>query len=176
MKYPLAVINRLMDVYGSDLLVGYDIACAFARTVAKSSLSQRVTDMRLNGIVPAFHGHGHNRGCQVYWHPRYFEGTGKEDFKGCERLFSASNHLASGTRLASVFHRRQAIEEFLQQWSRSKHEESGASIPSLLNRKRCDVRSRREFHLQQLQAGALHNPGRHGSTQYSLCEARRHNR
>ena len=127
MKYPLAIINRLMDVYGSDILVGYDITCAFARTVAKSSLSQRVKDLRLGGIVPAFHGHGHNRGCQVYWHPRYFDGAGKEDFEGCERLFSASNHLASGTRLASTFHRRQAIEEFFDHWNVLKHEESGKS-------------------------------------------------
>lgn len=159
MKYPLAIINRLMDVYGSDLLVGYDIACAFARTVAKSSLSQRVKDMRLSGIVPAFHGHGHNRGCQVYWHPRYFEGAGKEDFEGCERLFSASNHLASGTRLASAFHRRQAIEEFLQHWNRSKHEESGklTSCPFVASG---DVYLNREFHLQQLPTGTLNSRGR----------------
>lgn len=136
MKYPLAVINRLMDVYGSDLLVGYDIACAFARTVARSSLAERVKDMRLTGIVPAFHGHGHNRGCQVYWHPRYFEGAGKEDFEGCERLFSASNHLAPGTRLASAFHRRQAIEEFLQHWKQSKHEESGKYMTILIEASR----------------------------------------
>ncbi|KAH9834663.1 uncharacterized protein C8Q71DRAFT_873190 [Rhodofomes roseus] len=128
MKYPLAIIDRLMNVYGSDILVGYDIACAFARTVANSSLAQRAKDMRLTGIVPAFHGHGHNRGCQVHWHPRYFIGAGKEDFKGCERLFSASNHLASGTRLASAFHRHQAIVEFFSHWDDSKHAESGNFI------------------------------------------------
>ncbi|TFY51701.1 hypothetical protein EVJ58_g10428, partial [Rhodofomes roseus] len=128
MKYPLAIIDRLMNVYGSDILVGYDIACAFARTVANSSLAQRAKDMRLTGIVPAFHGHGHNRGCQVHWHPRYFIGAGKEDFEGCERLFSASNHLASGTRLASAFHRHQAIVEFFSHWDDSKHAESGNFI------------------------------------------------
>ncbi|TFY55866.1 hypothetical protein EVJ58_g7981 [Rhodofomes roseus] len=128
MKYLLAIINRLMDVYGSDILVGYDIACVFARTVAKSSLAQRAKDMRLTGITPAFHGHGHNRGCQVYWHPLYFEGAGKEDFEGCEQCFSASNHIASGTRLTSPFHRCQAIKQFFHHWDNIKHAKSGNFI------------------------------------------------
>ncbi|KAH9947990.1 hypothetical protein B0H21DRAFT_708025 [Amylocystis lapponica] len=34
-----------------------------------------------NCVVPAFHGHSHNRGCQVNWHPMYMEGVGKEDFE-----------------------------------------------------------------------------------------------
>lgn len=129
----MAIINRLMDVYGPDLLVGYDIACAFARTVAKSSLGPRAKAMHLTGIVPSFHGHGHNRGCQVHWHPLYFIGAGKEDFEGCERCFSASNHLASGTRLASAFHCRQAIEQFFDHWDDMKHAELGAYISSARN-------------------------------------------
>ena len=112
MKYLLAVINKLTDVYGPDLLVGYDIACAFSRTVVNSTLGPRVKAMGLTGIVPSIHGHGHNRRCQVRWHPLNLSGAGKEDFEGCKRCFSASNHLASGTRLASTFHRRQAIEQF----------------------------------------------------------------
>lgn len=39
------------------------------------------------------------------------EGTGLEDLKVCERMFHKSNELASGTRLATPFHRQQEIEE-----------------------------------------------------------------
>ncbi|OBZ67902.1 hypothetical protein A0H81_12134 [Grifola frondosa] len=96
MKYPLAIIDKLIDVYGSNVKIGYDIYCAFAKTLASSFLNERVTSVGISGVVPAFHGHSHNRGCQLYWHPLYMDGVGKEDFEGCERLFSESNALASG--------------------------------------------------------------------------------
>ncbi|OCH84141.1 hypothetical protein OBBRIDRAFT_786534 [Obba rivulosa] len=129
MKYPLAITNKLMDVYGADIKVAYDIACAFAKTLAKSSIGEHAKELRMSGVVPAFHDHGHNRGCQVYWHPLYLDGVRKEDFEGCERCFSESNALTSGTRLASAFHRHQAIEQFFGFWSEQKHIESGESWP-----------------------------------------------
>ncbi len=89
-------------------------------------LSARAKEKGLRCLVPAFHGHSHNRGCQVHFHPLYYAGAGKEDFEGCERLFSESNGLASGTRLATPFHRHQAIEEFAKFWSLQKHAETGA--------------------------------------------------
>ncbi|OCH84197.1 hypothetical protein OBBRIDRAFT_742013 [Obba rivulosa] len=128
MKYPLAIVNKLMDVYGLDIKVAYDIACAFMKTLARSSIGGRAEELRMTGVVPAFHGHGHNRGCQVYWHPLYMDGVGKEDFEGCKRCFSEFNALASGTRLASAFHRHQAIEQFFGFWSEQKHIESGSFI------------------------------------------------
>ena len=43
--------------------------CAFWTTLSKSSLGAETIAFRLKGVVPAFHGHAHNRGCQVHWHP-----------------------------------------------------------------------------------------------------------
>jgi len=60
MKYPLALVNKLMDVYGPDLALGYDIACGFAKTLRSSLLGPRAAQLHLSGIVPAFHGHSHN--------------------------------------------------------------------------------------------------------------------
>ncbi|RDX44104.1 hypothetical protein OH76DRAFT_1458094 [Lentinus brumalis] len=128
MKYPLAIINKLLEVYGPDVLVGYDIGCEFSKTLERSCLGMRAQEKGLKCIVPAFHGHSHNRGCQVQFLPLYFSGAGKEDFEGCERLFSESNALASGTRLATPFHRHQAIEQFATFWSYQKHAESGNFI------------------------------------------------
>ncbi|RPD53405.1 hypothetical protein L226DRAFT_548449 [Lentinus tigrinus ALCF2SS1-7] len=115
MKYPLAIINKLLEVYGPDILVGYDIGCEFSKTLHHSSLGPRIEEH-------------HNCGCQVRFHPLYFVGAGKEDFEECERLFSESNGLASGTRLATPFHRCQAIEEFAKFWSCQKHAKSGNFI------------------------------------------------
>ncbi|KAJ6632375.1 hypothetical protein B0H10DRAFT_2427108 [Mycena sp. CBHHK59/15] len=81
MKYLLAIIKSILDRYGKDVCIGYDIMCAFFKTLLRSSLGKRVVAMKLRGVVPAFHGHAHNRACQVGWLPLYVEGVGLEDFE-----------------------------------------------------------------------------------------------
>ncbi|KAJ6533369.1 hypothetical protein B0H10DRAFT_1859981 [Mycena sp. CBHHK59/15] len=128
MKYPLSMIKFLMDHYGAGVGIGYDIMCAFWKTLGRSSLGPGVRAMRFRGVVPAFHGHAHNRGCQIGWHPLYVDGVGLEDFEECERTFSLSNHLASSTRLATAFHRRQQIDEHFHFHDQDKHAASGNFI------------------------------------------------
>ncbi|KAJ6464986.1 hypothetical protein C8R45DRAFT_1107214 [Mycena sanguinolenta] len=128
MKYPLAVINRLLDTYGADAGVGYDIMCTFFKTLLRSSMGQRVVALHLRGVVPAFHGHAHNRGCQLGWHPLYVDGVGLEDFEECERTFCLSNNLATVTRHATPFHRQQQIDEHFNFHDADKHAASGNFI------------------------------------------------
>ena len=125
MKYPLAMVRYLLDHYGADIGLGYDIMCAFFKTLMRSTLKPNVTAMRLRGIVPAFHGHAHNRACQIGWHPLYVDGVGLEDFEECERTFAKSNHLASTTRLCTPFHRQQWIDEHFYFNDLDKHAASG---------------------------------------------------
>lgn len=125
MKYPLAIVNRLMDTYGPDICLGYDIMCAFAKTLSWSVLGQKKIAFRLHSVVPSFHGHAHNRGCQLNWHPMYTEGVGLEDFEECEQTFCKSNELASVTRLASVYHWQQHIDEHFTFHDQNKHAASG---------------------------------------------------
>ncbi|KDQ49650.1 hypothetical protein JAAARDRAFT_143120 [Jaapia argillacea MUCL 33604] len=108
-KYPLAMVDKLLTVYGEDICIGYDIGCALDRTIEKSSLGPRAKESRLRLVVGAFHGHAHNRGCQLNWHPLYIEGIGRSDLEGCERTFASSNAVAPATRHASKFHRHQGI-------------------------------------------------------------------
>ncbi|KAJ7823341.1 hypothetical protein B0H14DRAFT_3146087 [Mycena olivaceomarginata] len=89
---------------------------------------RRVMALRLRGVVPAFHGHAHNRECQLGWHPLYTQGVGLEDFEECERTFARSNNLASVTRLASAFHRKQQIDEHFDFHDQDKHANSGKFI------------------------------------------------
>ncbi|KAJ7267850.1 hypothetical protein C8J57DRAFT_1435830 [Mycena rebaudengoi] len=128
MKYPLALVKRLLDTYGADICLGYDIMCAFFKTLYRSSLRSDVVALRLQGVVPAFHGHAHNRTCQLGWHPLYVEGVGCEDFEECERTFSKSNNLASITRGQTPFHRQQTIDEHFQFNDHDKHAASGNFI------------------------------------------------
>ncbi|KAJ7119405.1 hypothetical protein C8R44DRAFT_624749 [Mycena epipterygia] len=128
MKYPLAMVKWMLDHYGGDIGLGYDIMCAFWKTLKRSSLGAKVTAMRWQGVVPAFHGHAHNRPCQIGWHPVYVDGVGLEDFEECEHTFSLSNHLAASTRLATTFHRQQQINEHFQFHDQDKHAASGNFI------------------------------------------------
>jgi hypothetical protein len=127
-KYPLAIVKKLIDTYGPDLGLAYDIACAFTKTLGSSSLGPEAKRHRLQGIVPAFHGHAHNRGCQVHWHPMYMDGTGLEDFEECECTFSRSNDLAPGSRLATPYHRHQQIEEHFMFHDQDKYAGSGTTM------------------------------------------------
>ncbi|KAI5990606.1 hypothetical protein EDD15DRAFT_2388740 [Pisolithus albus] len=108
-KYALAVTSKLLDAFGSDLGGGYDIGCRFKTTLASSTLGEQVRSLNYTSLVNAFHGHAHNRLCQLDNLTTYVEGLGLEDLEGCEHAFSKSNSLAPSTRYASIFHRRQAI-------------------------------------------------------------------
>ena len=132
MKYPIAIVDRLLELYGSDIGLAYDIMCAFIKTVTRSSLGAKVVGLRLHGVVPTFHGHAHNRGCQTNWLLLYVEGAGLEDFEECEQIFSKSNELASITRLTTPFHCQQQIDEHFKFHNNDKHASSGKSQSNLL--------------------------------------------
>ncbi|KAG1860775.1 hypothetical protein F4604DRAFT_2035060 [Suillus subluteus] len=111
MKYPIASVKKLMDVFGSNILYGYDIKCAFEKILLRSTLGDSAKRLNVQGVVPAFHGHAHNRLCQLQHHSKHKLGAGLEDFETCERVFSESNALASEIRNATEFHRHQALDE-----------------------------------------------------------------
>ncbi|KAF7981823.1 hypothetical protein HWV62_31947 [Athelia sp. TMB] len=113
-KYPLAVANLLLHTFGKDLGGGYDIGCKFKSTLLRSPLAPLVRDLNYTSLVGSFHGHAHRRLCQLSHLATYTKGLGDEDLEGCERAFSKSNELASTIRHASVFHRKQAIDNYFR--------------------------------------------------------------
>ncbi|KAJ7892561.1 hypothetical protein B0H14DRAFT_3081486 [Mycena olivaceomarginata] len=112
-KYGLAITNQLLQAFGPDLGIGYDIGCGFSSTVRDSPLGPLAEAMNLKMLVGAFHGHAHNQSCQLKHLATYVLGLGLEDLETCERFFSKSNGLARAVRYASVFHRRQPIVTYL---------------------------------------------------------------
>lgn len=106
-------------------LIGYDIGCAFKKTVEKSSIGPTVS---LRFVIPSMHGFAHNRACQLGHHPNYVPGAGLEDFETCERIFSASNECARLTRHATAFHRHQSLDAHFKQWDRDKYALLGTFI------------------------------------------------
>ncbi|KAL0567522.1 hypothetical protein V5O48_014471 [Marasmius crinis-equi] len=123
-KYPLAILDCFLSAcqeearrYGDNmpkgiLGVGYDLGCKLKATIEESPLSNLAAQEQLMMLIGILHGHAHNRLCQLLFLLIYVLGAGLENLEGCERYFSKSNALASVTRHASKFHRRQAITEY----------------------------------------------------------------
>ncbi|KAG2085421.1 hypothetical protein BD769DRAFT_1374346 [Suillus cothurnatus] len=120
-KYPLATINKLLDVFGDNQAIGSDIGCSLSKTVAASSIRDKAFNHKLSLSVNAFHGHAHNRKCQLQYHPMYLRGFGLEDLETCERIFASSNAAACLIRHASHFHYSQFLDLHFDQWDMDKY-------------------------------------------------------
>ncbi|KAJ7578621.1 hypothetical protein C8J56DRAFT_1111628, partial [Mycena floridula] len=118
MKYAIATLNHFFGILPPKMGGGYDVGCTFEVTLRNSRLGSRASEELYTSLVGLFHGYAHNRLCQLLKLVLYLSGVGLEDFETCERFFSLSNALASVTRHASIFHRRQAIVEY------SRHHDS----------------------------------------------------
>jgi len=95
-------------------------------TLMRSSLGTKAQELDLRMVVPAFHGHAHNRLCQLSNHILMSHGFGLEDLETCERVFAGSNAVARLTRHVTAFHRRQFIDMYFHQWDADKYENLGA--------------------------------------------------
>ncbi|KAJ7236971.1 hypothetical protein C8J57DRAFT_1529765 [Mycena rebaudengoi] len=113
-KYPIAIVEALLNALGEGLVGGYDIGCKNKGTIRRSPLGELAEALGYTSVVGAFHGHAHNRLCQLKFLVSYLVGMGIEDFEGCERYFGKSNALAGSTRYATVFHRQQDIVAYMR--------------------------------------------------------------
>ncbi|KAJ3871408.1 hypothetical protein F5051DRAFT_463789 [Lentinula edodes] len=94
------------------LCFSYDVGCTNSKTVHRSPLASLAKYMGYLPAVGTMHGYAHERACQLNFLLLYQNGAGLEDGETSEQYFSKSNSLASATRHASVFHRRQMITEY----------------------------------------------------------------
>ncbi|PCH43265.1 hypothetical protein WOLCODRAFT_47945, partial [Wolfiporia cocos MD-104 SS10] len=120
-KYPLAIVSKSLDVFGECILMGYDIGCEFEGTIRCSSLGWGWKEANCRCCVNAFHGYTHCYPCQMCNHLNVIEGAGIEDLETLERIFSASNNLASVTLHASASRRRVLIDTYFKQWDEEKY-------------------------------------------------------
>ncbi|KAJ7797030.1 hypothetical protein B0H14DRAFT_3093237 [Mycena olivaceomarginata] len=115
-KYPLAVVDSLIEHLGDNIGNGYDVGCDFQTTIKNSPLAARARQCNFRCLVGAFHGHAHNCLCQLCNLATYVLGLGCEDLEGCERFFSGSNGLAKSCRYASRFHQQQEITSYVKHY------------------------------------------------------------
>ncbi|KAG9086850.1 hypothetical protein FS749_003328 [Ceratobasidium sp. UAMH 11750] len=125
-KYPMAVVNKLITTHGDDIVIAYDIACSFFKTLMRSAKLARTFEIsRARMIIPAFHAYAHSRLCQLVWHPLWQSSLGLEDFEWCERVFSYSNAVARCTRHATRSMRHRFIELHFRRWDNDRYASIG---------------------------------------------------
>lgn len=103
-KYPIAIVNKLLDVFGEDLGVGYDVGYKFGTTLNNSPVRQKARELHYTSLVSIFHGHAHSRLCQLCNLGTYVREMGLEDLETCEHWFSKSNSLVASTQHMSPYH------------------------------------------------------------------------
>jgi hypothetical protein len=93
-KYGLAITNALMDAFGADLGMGYNIGCRFGTTIKNSHSAKCTMELNFKTLVRTFHDHAHNCLCQLKYLATHVFGLGLEDLEGNECFFSTSNGLS----------------------------------------------------------------------------------
>src|SRR5882724_2693575 len=58
-KYPLAMVEKMLDVFGSDLGGGFNIGCRFETMLNNSPLGPRAHALNHTTLVGSFHGYAH---------------------------------------------------------------------------------------------------------------------
>ncbi|KAJ7173820.1 hypothetical protein C8R46DRAFT_892483 [Mycena filopes] len=66
-KYPLAIFNELLKTCDANVGAGYDIGCGHCTTLWNSPLGHKALLKNFLMLVGAFHGHAHNRLCQLWF-------------------------------------------------------------------------------------------------------------
>ena len=77
-------MQELLNTFGADLGGSYDIGCKFATTLDRSVVGSLARGNNYRLLVGVFHGHAHNRRCQLCNLTTYVDGLGLEDLEGCE--------------------------------------------------------------------------------------------
>ncbi|EKM48880.1 uncharacterized protein PHACADRAFT_59495, partial [Phanerochaete carnosa HHB-10118-sp] len=100
-KYLLAIISKILENLGDDIMIAYDIGCTTETTVSRSSLGLKFCHKRAKFCISAFHAYTHNHVCQMHYHPNNIDGMGIKDVESLERGFGGSNQLAPIIRYMS---------------------------------------------------------------------------
>ncbi|KAK0437474.1 hypothetical protein EV421DRAFT_1907214 [Armillaria borealis] len=117
-KYPLAIVDQLLDLYGDDLGIGYDVGCKFGTTVLQSPLGEHAYALRFSSLVGLFHGHAHQCLCQTLFLATYVLGIGLKDLEGYrfDTFQNLSAFLCNNYRQALDILQEHPILEDLMKW------------------------------------------------------------
>jgi hypothetical protein len=107
--------------YNSDglpkALVLYDIACQFfkkfSERIRHSPYLSIPVGLTLDHAIGLFHIHGHQDHCFARYSPSYIPAAGQVDGEILETLWSQLNKVSGSTRTMTKFHRREMLDDHM---------------------------------------------------------------
>ena len=114
-----ALSNAMMFFSGiQTLLVMYDIACQYSKKAEDRFQEGRAhltwpEACIIFWAIGLFHIHGHQRDCFAKYAPNFIPGAGQVDGEIIETLWSPLNRIAGSTRAMSTSHRKEVIDDHM---------------------------------------------------------------
>ncbi|XP_059157024.1 uncharacterized protein LOC131941662 [Physella acuta] len=132
LAYPVYFLEKLVDNFqGSKLIISYDIACKLNKHLQKNNPALL---KKCQMMVPIFHCYGHQRQCQILYHPRRIEGVGLTDGEGIERLWSYLGKFSKICKEMKPETRQDMLSDGLLHFSERKKKNIGHSLVARLGR------------------------------------------
>ena len=120
----------------SRALLMYDVMCQYGVKLrarfARSGYLTMPAELEIAKGIGQFHVHGHKPECYPRFSPNFIPGVGQLDGEIIETLWASLNHIAPSTRAMTAAHRREVIDDHMNDsnWKKltgigGQHHESG---------------------------------------------------
>lgn len=112
-------------------IVSYDVMCQymtnFQKRVHQSPYLELPNDIEIRQAIGLFHIHGHQDSCLPRYSPSFVEGARQLDGEIIETLWAPLNEISRSTRGMSTAHRREIIDDHMNNSNWKKLITSGSS-------------------------------------------------
>lgn len=113
-------------------LVMYDVSCQYSKKVKRRFESSpqflKWPSALIEWGIGKFHVHGHQRDCLVKYSPSFIPGAGLVDGEVIETLWAPLNRISGSTRAMSTSHRKEVIDDHMNDSNWRKTTGMGTSI------------------------------------------------
>lgn len=112
-------LNSVLATLGGVkiLLVMYDIMCQYSKRLhlrfEKNPYLEMPRGVKIRSGIGLFHVHGHQDSCFPRYSPNFIEGAGQIDGEVIETLWAPLNNISGSTRGMSTAHRREVIDDHM---------------------------------------------------------------
>jgi hypothetical protein len=140
-------------------LISYDVMCQWSvhmmDRVARSPHLKLPDDLELKLAIGLFHIHGHRDTCLARYSPSFIEGGRQIDGETIETLWAPLNEISRSTRGMSTSHRREVIDDHMNDsnWKKLVSVGTFPPIESMSHRRSCRLCSK--FCMQTLPQGTI---------------------
>ncbi|KLO04068.1 hypothetical protein SCHPADRAFT_841060, partial [Schizopora paradoxa] len=116
------------------LVFSYDVGCQYCINIVERftntapHLVPRLQDLRV--LVGKMHLQGHIESCQYRFSWNYTDGVGRTDGEEVERFWAEANQAAGSTKQMNKGHRREVLDDIMNDWNFLKNEAARKSLLS----------------------------------------------